>query len=558
MGKVQAQSYDDYDRIRYFYYIRPPQTPVPKDWWIDPMATTTESVTTLSASEETTLLLYDIFIPLLGSLIIILNLIVVVSGVLLLRKGQQPYTTYMFLGNVAVSDLLTGFAVMFGQYAPRERRAEENCTLMIGLIVSTSLVSVYSVGLIAIDRYLYIVYGLQYQRYLTRTRARILIAATWILGATIGFLPAFGWRGDTDGGRTCWFIRLAPPGLVILTAVVGILPVLLVIILYGIILQKALRRVNQLKKASRELRGVQTGNLRLFRGGANGTAAIPPPALSSPVELNRSGANQSDTDHGLSEDELSRDTTKRCFCLRSRCCTTGPHPNRAQKALNGTDSSIPAVSTGMMAVAATTTTTTTGSSKSPTKWKAIKVVMFTTGSFVVTWVPYFIASLMYVACDPVTNGEFCRSLQFAIASPLAILGFANSLLNPIIYAWWHNGFRAWMKRLAGKVSQRVCCCCCCGRYRREDDDAGPPCTVRCCHKSSSRTAPSTEAAANRISANGSSSDGIGPNRLSNRTVATTVGRRSRTVAPPQSDQEFSITDDTDVEQPSGMVIGTRL
>uniref|UniRef100_A0A182Y434 G-protein coupled receptors family 1 profile domain-containing protein n=1 Tax=Anopheles stephensi TaxID=30069 RepID=A0A182Y434_ANOST len=566
MGKVQAQNYDDYDRIRYFYYIRPPQTPVPKDWWIDPMATTTESVTTLSASEETTLLLYDIFIPLLGSLIIILNLIVVVSGVLLLRKGQQPYTTYMFLGNVAVSDLLTGFAVIFGQYAPRGRRAEENCTLMIGLIVSTSLVSVYSVGLIAIDRYLYIVYGLQYQRYLTRTRARILIAATWLLGATIGFLPAFGWRGDTDGGRTCWFIRLAPPGLVILTAVLGILPVVLVIILYGIILQKALRRVNQLKKASRELRGVQTGNLRLFRGGAAGsvnggaaraTQSVPP---SGPGEPNRSGANQSDTDQGLSEDELSRATPGRCLCLRSRCCSSASgRSKQGQKALNGTTD--PAISgpvsttmTTTTAAATMTTTTTTSSSKSPTKWKAIKVVMFTTGSFVVTWVPYFIASLMYVGCDPVTNGELCRSLQFAIASPLAILGFANSLLNPIIYAWWHNGFRASMKRLGSKVRSRVCCCCCwCGgRNQREEDEAGP-CVVRCCHKSS-RTAPSAEASANRISANGSSSDG--PNRLSNRTVTTTASRRSRTQ--PHSDQEFSITDDTDVEQPSGMVIGTRL
>ncbi|XP_050069331.1 glucose-dependent insulinotropic receptor-like [Anopheles maculipalpis] len=570
MGKVQAQNYDDYDRIRYFYYIRPPQTPIPKDWWIDPMATTTESVTTLSASEETTLLLYDIFIPLLGSLIIILNLIVVVSGVLLLRKGQQPYTTYMFLGNVAVSDLLTGFAVIFGQYAPRGYRAEENCTLMIGLIVSTSLVSVYSVGLIAIDRYLYIVYGLQYQRYLTRTRARILIAATWLLGATIGFLPALGWRGDTDGGRTCWFIRLAPPGLVILTAVVGILPVVLVIILYGIILQKALRRVNQLKKASRELRGVQTGNLRLFRGGAaagsangNTVGSTHPTPGESPAagELNRSGANQSDTDHGLSEDELSKARPdRRCLCLRSRCCSSTA--GRAQKALNGTDA--PNISTTVsttMTTAATTTTTTTSSSKSPTKWKAIKVVMFTTGSFVVTWVPYFIASLMYVGCDPVTNGELCRSLQFAIASPLAILGFANSLLNPIIYAWWHNGFRASMKRLGSKVRSRVCCCCCCycvccGRNQREEDETGP-CVVRCCHKSS-RTAPSTDASTNRISANGSSSDGAGPNRLSNRTVTTTVGRRSRPANQPSSDQEFSITDDTDVEQPSGMVIGTRL
>uniref|UniRef100_A0A182KG31 G-protein coupled receptors family 1 profile domain-containing protein n=1 Tax=Anopheles christyi TaxID=43041 RepID=A0A182KG31_9DIPT len=433
-------------------------------------------------------------------------------------------------------------------------------SILTGLIVSTSLVSVYSVGLIAIDRYLYIVYGLQYQRYLTRTRARILIAATWIIGATIGFLPALGWRGDTDGGRTCWFIRLAPPGLVILTAVVGILPVLLVIILYSIILQKALRRVNQLKKASRELRGVQTGNLRLFRGGtggagsANGRSTISPPLAHVPsTEQNRSSANHSDTDHGLSEDELSRTTSRHCLCLRSRCCSTAGRAKPSQKALNGTDpSGIPAVSTTTTTAAATTTTTTT--SKSPTKWKAIKVVMFTTGSFVVTWVPYFIASLMYVGCDPATNEELCRSLQFAIASPLAILGFANSLLNPIIYAWWHNGFRASMKRLAGKVSQRICCCCPCGNER--DGDADRSCAVRCCHKSS-RSAPSAEGAANRISANGSSSDGVGSNRLSNRTVTTTVGHRARTAPYPQSDQEFSVTDDTDVEQPS-MVIGTRL
>uniref|UniRef100_A0A182QCW4 G-protein coupled receptors family 1 profile domain-containing protein n=1 Tax=Anopheles farauti TaxID=69004 RepID=A0A182QCW4_9DIPT len=553
MGKVKIQNYDDYERIRYFYYIRPPQTPpAPKDWWLDPMATTTESVTTLSATEETTLLLYDIFIPLLGSVIIILNLIVVVSCVLLLRKGQQPYTTYMFLGNVAVSDLLTGFAVIYGQYAPRELRGEDNCALMIGLIVSTSLVSVYSVGLIAIDRYLYIVYGLQYQRYLTRTRARILIALTWLIGATIGFLPAFGWRGDTDGGRTCWFIRLAPPPLVILTSVFGILPVLLVIILYGIILQKALRRVNQLKKASRELRGVQTGNLRLFRGGGGGGNAS---------TQNRSAGNLSDAEQvEASEDELAKRTAteQRCFCLRSRCCSTARAQKASQKALND---DIPAVSgTGVTATMTTATTNTTSSStattmpsnasKSPTKWKAIKVVMFTTGSFVVTWVPYFIASLMYVACDPATSADLCRGLQFAIASPLAILGFANSLLNPIIYAWWHNGFRASMKRLAAKVSQRFrccCSCCCCGRRQREEEDRPRPCSVAlrsCCHKSS-RTAPSNaERAANRTGTNGVG----GTNRLSNR----------RTGAYPHSDQEFSVTDDTDVEQSNGVVTGTRL
>ncbi|XP_052863453.1 5-hydroxytryptamine receptor 1A-like [Anopheles cruzii] len=555
-----AKSYDEYERIRYFYYIRPP-TPPRKDWWFDPMGTTTtDSSTTLSASEEATLLLYDIFIPMLGSVIIILNLIVVVSAVLLLRKGQQPYTTYMFLGNVAVSDLLTGFAVLYGQYAPLELRGEDSCALMIGLIVSTSLVSVYSVGLIAIDRYLYIVYGLQYQRYLTRLRARLLIGATWIIGVSIGFLPALGWRGDTDGGRTCWFIRLAPPPLVILTSVTGILPVLLVLILYGIILRKALRRVSQLKKASREMRGVQTGNLRLFRGGG--------PGARSATAATATNNNLSDTEQGVSEDELTaRGRTAdraRCLCFRwPRCCcradaaagTKRGAAKRSKSSLNGGTTNASAGGTTEPAGATASEPSASTSIKGPTKWKAVKVVMFTTGSFVVTWVPYFIASIMYVACDPTTSEELCRGLQFAIASPLAILGFANSLLNPIIYAWWHNGFRESMKKLGAKLGRRLNCC-------PEDQDSPDgsrgccSCWGSCCRKSPDRDGPATvsatasgsaatESSGNRISSSQGSSDGVSSARRSLPADAPN-GR-------PPMDREFSTTEDTDPQD-----VGTRV
>lgn len=51
-----------------------------------------------------------------------------------------------------------------------------------GMIVSAIITSVYSIGLISVDRYLYIVYGLQYQRYIYPLRARIMIVSTWILG----------------------------------------------------------------------------------------------------------------------------------------------------------------------------------------------------------------------------------------------------------------------------------------------------------------------------------------------------------------------------------------
>ncbi|KAL9694066.1 hypothetical protein quinque_013351 [Culex quinquefasciatus] len=451
---------------RYYYFIHPPRHHHPHpnptteppnhrhdglpwdDFWNNDLvaivtnSSNTESLLTspesaLSSSEQTQLLLYDIFIPLLGALIIGLNLAVVISSLLLLRKGQQPYTTYLFLGNVAAADLLTGFAVIYGQYAPREIRGEDNCAILIGLIVSTTLVSVYSVGLIAVDRYLYIMYGLQYQRYITPGRARLLIVGTWLLGLVVGFLPAFGWRGDTEGGRICWFIRLAPPPLVILTTVLGIIPVLVVIVLYSIILHKAIRRVAQLKKASREQQGASlAGNLRLFRGGGEGRDG-------------GGGGQSTDTEQPLAVE----DPTRRSSAEGKACCgCCGRRPKTSSQPRRDT--------------------TTTG--KNPTRRKAIKVVMLTTGCFVVTWLPYFIASTMFVLCDPATSEDLCRGLQFAIASPLAILGFTNSLLNPVIYAWWHQGFRNAAKRLWARA------CPCCQRQRRssyksssQDSQGGP-------------------------------------------------------------------------------------
>lgn len=83
-----------------------------------------------------------------------------------------------------------------------------------------------------------------------------------------------GWRGDTDNGRICWFIVLAPPNLVLLTTIIGLIPILIVFILYGIILYHAIRKVMQLKKATENSGGAQAGNLRLFRGGQNNPGSV--------------------------------------------------------------------------------------------------------------------------------------------------------------------------------------------------------------------------------------------------------------------------------------------
>lgn len=78
--------------------------------------------------------LYDYLIPTIGGITLLLNLAVVISSGLILKGGAQPRTTYLFLGNVAMADLVTTVAILFGQLYPREQRNELTCMLQIGVL----------------------------------------------------------------------------------------------------------------------------------------------------------------------------------------------------------------------------------------------------------------------------------------------------------------------------------------------------------------------------------------------------------------------------------------
>lgn len=86
-------------------------------------------------------MLYDYLIPGIGTLIIVLNLMVVISSGLILRSGLQPKATYLFMGNVAMSDLVTGIAVVMGQVIPKGIRTEGLCALSIGTLKTLKLIT---------------------------------------------------------------------------------------------------------------------------------------------------------------------------------------------------------------------------------------------------------------------------------------------------------------------------------------------------------------------------------------------------------------------------------
>lgn len=183
-----------------------------------------------------------------------------------------------------------------------------------------------------------------------------------------------GWSGDSYGGRVCWFIAVAPAPLVLLTVSVGIIPVILVMILYSIILYHAIANINKIQYSIQTINTITEqleamDNLRMFKG----TTELP---------------------------------LKKCNARRKISNCHVPH-----------------------------------------KWKAVKIVLFTTFSFLFTWSPFFFACVLYVArkCEYTDPSDSCLTLRLLIASPLTLLGFTNSLINPLIYAWWHNGFRSYVR-----------------------------------------------------------------------------------------------------------------
>lgn len=151
-------------------------------------------------------ILYGTTMPILCLLVIILNFIVVVSSGLILRNRPQPRSTYLFLGNVALADFVTGTSWLFGLFFPEKYSNHYTCAIHEGLQIASTLVSILSVGLISFDRYLYILHGWKYETLLDSHRVYKLIIVVWIIGCFIGYLPLMGWYGDTNNGKICWVL----------------------------------------------------------------------------------------------------------------------------------------------------------------------------------------------------------------------------------------------------------------------------------------------------------------------------------------------------------------
>ncbi|XP_074134741.1 glucose-dependent insulinotropic receptor [Sminthopsis crassicaudata] len=80
--------------------------------------------------------------------------------------------------------------------------------------------------------------------------------------------------------------------------------------------------------------------------------------------------------------------------------------------------------------------------------KALRTVAVLIGSFTLSWAPFLITSIVQAAC------QHCQLYQ-VLERYLWLLGVGNSLLNPLIYAYWQKDVRMQLYQMAVGVKKKL-------------------------------------------------------------------------------------------------------
>ncbi|XP_048486380.1 5-hydroxytryptamine receptor 1A-alpha-like [Plutella xylostella] len=479
---------------------------------IDPILTSNETNYTDKMSNEKLKVLYEAYriremdhltvyrsvAYVLGTVIILSNLTVVISSGLILRKGQQPKSTYLLLGNVSLADTIIGLTLIIDAAAHRVVATDAMCLFQIGMFVCPTMVSIFSVGFIAIDRYIYIIHGLYYQRWINTTRVRIGILIIWLVGLILGFMPATGWvNQELKGtqGPHCAYISVFPGGLILINSILSTIPIVVVVVLYVKILIRALKNLTNINNAKKQVYVKSKDRLRVYlpaRPHHPAWSEDPPFAWGCATHLqhlHKGNKLGSESPSVKFTDKIDKTIHRRSSMpdlhriKNTKVLVTTLVKSKSIEGLNSSDDNntsfdsddtsrrvtddnvenqenyfnssitVPVLSSlksspnkvKQMYNRVTKTITGDYKSKDPRRLRAVVIVMLTSGSFMVTWLPYFIVVGFYVFCTNKIGNPKCISLNDLLRGPLLTMGFLNSILNPLIYAWWHKGFKSALK-----------------------------------------------------------------------------------------------------------------
>ncbi|XP_060942987.1 5-hydroxytryptamine receptor 7-like [Limanda limanda] len=352
------------------------------------------------------------------------NLLVLVS-VSCVKKLRQP--SNLLVASLAVADLSVAVAVMpfvsvtdliggqwfFGRFF---------CNVFIAMDVMCCTASIMTLCVISIDRYLGITKPLTYPVRQSGGRMARMIVCVWLLSASITLPPLFGWAQNLNDGRVC-LISQDLGYTVYSTAVAFYIPMSVMLVMYHRIYRAA-----QLSAAKHTITGFPREGAGPGPGGGRGGPG--PQPLESGETLSVEGTEVEEEEEEKEEEEeeeesldcvaaalkLQREVEEECSTRVSRLLKTGEHHQRRKRK---------------------------NQSIFKREQKAAATLGVVVGAFTFCWLPFFLVS----TARPFVCGVECSCVPLWLERTLLWLGYANSLINPFIYAFFNRDLRTTYRHL---------------------------------------------------------------------------------------------------------------
>ncbi|XP_061915391.1 5-hydroxytryptamine receptor 7 [Entelurus aequoreus] len=315
------------------------------------------------------------------------NLLVVIS-VCAVKKLRQP-SNYLIV-SLAAADLSVAVAVMpfvnvTDLSGGRWRFGRWFCNVFIAMDVMCCTASILTLCAISIDRYLGITKPLTYPVRQNGRCMALTVAWVWLLSASITLPPFFGWAQNVNDGRVC-LISQGVGYTVYSTAVAFYIPVSVMLFTYS--------RIYRAAKLS----------------AAKHTIAAFPREESSAETGSARETEEEEVDCVAAVLKLQREVEDECGQRVSRFLKSGEQRRRGRK----------------------------NQSVFKREQKAAATLGIVVGAFIVCWLPFFLLS----TTRPFVCGTACGCVPLWLERTLLWLGYANSLINPFIYAFFNRDLRA--------------------------------------------------------------------------------------------------------------------
>ncbi|KAM4876057.1 5-hydroxytryptamine receptor 1A [Thomomys bottae] len=358
-----------------------------------------------------------------------------VVAAIALERSLQNVANYL-IGSLAVTDLMVSVLVLpmaaLYQVLNKWTLGQVTCDLFIALDVLCCTSSILHLCAIALDRYWAITDPIDYVNKRTPRRAAALISLTWLIGFLISIPPMLGWRTPEDRSDPDACTISKDQGYTVYSTFGAFyIPLLLMLVLYGRIFRAARFRIRKTVKKVEKKRAEPRP----------GTSPAPPPPKNADgrpgsrdcrlgaehqapgAPCANGAARPADDGASLEEIEVHRvGSSKEHLPLPSGAgVASGALASLERKNERNAEAK------RKMALAR--------------ERKTVKTLGIIMGTFILCWLPFFIVALVLPFCE---NSCHMPELLGAIIN---WLGYANSLLNPIIYAYFNKDFQNAFKKI---------------------------------------------------------------------------------------------------------------